>query len=280
MAQEKSIQPGIRGWIQSVRPAPVWFIVLAIVVYMAMAYLVNIVATPSQLLPSLPAATGYVVSKTFLNAIPFIIVVGSLLVLVGRFRWNDLGFSFQKLLSALAWVCGTWIVAQLFFLLVHLGEVSLDPDWQRMGIRNISNLVTGQLLGNSLVEEVFWRAFMISQLVLVLVHGMKWSFSKAIGWAIIVVAILFALSHLPHDVANDRSVQQVIGMQVARLAGGLAFAGIFLLSRNIFVAIGLHGLVDVPLSLFEVNAEQMSAFMALAPFLVLATLAIRRRLAT
>ena len=281
MAAKKTVPPGFRGWIESVRPVPMWFLVLAIVVYMVVGYLGNLVVVPSDLVPSLPAATGHLISPTFLNYVPMFIIMGLLLVLVGRLRCNDLGLIRQRFLPALAWVLCTWILAQLFCQLIHLGDVSLDRAWHRGVVKQISNTVTGQLLGNALYEDVFWRAFVISQLVLVFSHRMKWTFGKALTWAIILSTILFAVSHLPHDFAHDLSVPQILGMQVVRLAGGLALAGIFVLSNNIFIAIGLHSLMNHGLPLFEGgNSELMRAFITLASLLVLAILAIRRRLAS
>ena len=281
MPANDNAPPGVRAWIQSVRPTPLWFVILALVVYFVLAYLVNIVATPAKLLPSLPAATGYVIAPTFLNYVPLFIIMGLLLVLVGRFRCNDLGLIRRRLLPAIAWVVGTWIVAQLFLLLVQLGDVSIDPAWNGRVVAKISKLITGQFLGNALYEEVFWRAFLISQLVPLLARRMKWKFSVALTWAILLSSILFALSHLPHDFAHDASTSQIIGGELGRLAGGLVLAGLFLLSNNIFIAIGIHGLVNDPLVLFESsNSELVQVFIVFAPLLVLAILAIRRRLAS
>ena len=64
MPVNETAQPGVRAWIQSVRPTPLLFLVLAIVVYMMLACLGHFVATPSELLPSLPAETGYVIVPT------------------------------------------------------------------------------------------------------------------------------------------------------------------------------------------------------------------------
>ncbi len=281
MQANGTTKQSVHAWIQSVRPAPLWFLVLAIVVYMVLSYLVNLVVSPSELLPSLPAATGYVIAPTFLNYIPPFIIMGLLLVLVGRLRCNDLGLIRQRFLPAVAWVLCTWIAAQLFFLLTHLGDVSLDPVWDGQIVRTISTTVTGQMLGNALYEEVFWRAFVISQVVLLLVHRMKWTFGKSLAWAIILSSILFAVSHLPHDFAHDLSGQKIFGLQVARLGAGLALAGIFLLSNNIFIVIGIHSLSNYSLSLFEgSNSELTQAFITLAPLLVLVILAIRRRRAS
>ena len=281
MAAKKSVQPDVREWIQSVRPTPLWFIALSIVVYMVLGYLANLVVTPSDLFPTLPSATGFLISSTFLNYVPMFIIMGLLLVLVGRLRCHDLGLIRQRFLPGLAWVLCTWMAAQLVFLMIHLGDVSLEPVWDGHAVRWISNTVTGQMLGNALYEELFWRAFLISQLVLVFTHRMKWKFGTAITWAVLLSSILFALSHIPHDLAHDASMQKIVIRQVAAFAGGLACAGVFLLSNNLFIAIGIHGLMNYPLPLFEVsNHELMQAFIMLGPLLVLAVLAIRRRLAS
>ena len=281
MPASESAQPEVRAWIQSVRPMPLWFMILALVLYFVLNYLVNIVATPAKLLPSLPAATGHVIAPTFLNYVPLFIIMGLLLVLIGRLRCNDLCLIRRRLLPAIAWVVGSWIVAQLFLLLVHLGDVSIDPAWNGRVVAKISDLITGQLLGNALYEDVFWRAFLISQLVLLLVRRMKWKFGTALTWAILVSSVLFALSHLPHDFAHGFSTSQIIYGQLGRLAAGLVLAGLFLLSNNIFIAIGIHGLVNDPLVLFESsNSELVQVFFVFAPLLVLAILAIRRRRAS
>jgi len=281
MPANENAPPGVRAWILSVRPTPLWFIVLSIVVYMVLAYLGNLVVAPSELLPSLPAATGYVIVPTFLNYVPYFIIMGLLLVLVGRLRCNDFGLIRQRFLPAVVWVLCTWLAAQLFFVLTHLDDISLDPAWHGRIVKTISNTVTGQMLGNALYEEMFWRAFVISQVSLLLVHRLKWTFGKALTWAIILSSILFAMSHLPRDFSHDLTVQQILGFQAVWFAGGLAFAGIFLLSNNIFIAIGIHSLSNYSLSLFKgSNSELTQAFITLVPLLVLVILAIRRRRAS
>ena len=267
----------IKAWIGSVRPVNWRLVLLGVIVYMVLAYVINIWVTPSKLMPSVPPSTGYFVSNTFLNALPFIVIMASLLLVVGV-RGHDLGFKCARLLPAIAWVGGTWIAAQLTFLVMHAGDVSLGPVWVEPHIRQVQlgSFVTGQLLGNALLEEVFWRAFVLTQLVLLLERRVGLRFWSAMAWAIVLTAVLFSLSHLPHDIANELSMQQILGMQAVRIAGGLVFAGVFVLSGNIFVAIGLHALVDIPLPLFG-PPDSMSGFMVMVPFVLLAILAILRR---
>ena len=257
MPSKKSVQAGVGAWIQSVRPASSWFVIVALVVYFLLSYLVNIVANPAKLLPSIPAATGHVVSPTLLNYVPLFIVMGLLLAALGRLRCHDLGLIRQRLLPAIAWVLCTWIAAHVVVWLVHRGDVSWDPAWHGQVIKRISRLTTGQMLGNALYEEVFWRAFLISQIVLILTRRLDWKMGTAITAAMLISAILFALSHIAHDLAYDRTLQQILLGQVGRFAGGVVFAAIFFLSNNLFIVIGIHSLVNAPCGLFEDRPDSM-----------------------
>jgi membrane protease YdiL (CAAX protease family) len=264
----------IKAWIQTVRPTPLWFMVLALVLYLAMGWLASLVTRPTVWFPGLTAASEHVITANFLNYIPMFIIMGLLLVLVGRLRCNDLGLIRQRFLPGLAWVICTWVVVQLFVVLFQQGAVSIDPSWDGPVVKKISLLVTGQLLSNALYEELFWRAFLISQLVLLMTRAMKLRMRTALAWAIIISSVLFALSHIPNDLLYGR---EILSGQLSRLIGGIAFGSLFLLSNNIFLVIGIHGLVNKPLFLFQDSggAKELIWFV---PLVVLLILAILRRL--
>jgi len=273
MTSEKSAQLGVRGWIQSVRPVSLWLLILALVLYFALGWFGNQVTRPTDWFPGLTAASGYVITANFLNYIPMFIIMGLLLVLVGRLRCNDLGLIRQRFLSGLAWVICTWVVVQLFVVLFQQGAVSIDPFWDGPVVKKISLLVTGQLLANALYEELFWRAFLISQLVLLMTRVMKLRMGTALAWAIIISSVLFALSHIPNDLLYGR---EILPGQLSRFIGGIAFGSLFLLSNNIFLVIGIHGLVNKPLFLFQ-DSGGAKELIWLVPLVVLVILAIRRR---
>lgn len=262
----------IGGWIRSVRPVSLWLMILAVVLYLAMNWISNQVTSPSRWFPGLPAASGDVINPTFLNYVPMFIIMGLLLVLVGGLRCNDVGLIRRRFLSGLVWVACTWAAVQLLVVLFHKGAVSIDPTWNEQVVKKISLLVTGQLLGNALYEELFFRAFMISQLVLLLTRVMKLNMRTALGWAIIISSVLFALSHIPIDLLYGR---EVLPGQLSRLIAGVAFGALFLLSNNIFLVIGIHGLCNKPLFLFQDSggAKELLWFL---PLLVLVVMAIRR----
>lgn len=264
----------IGAWIRSVRPVSLWLMILAVVLYLTLGWVGNQVTKPTDWFPGLTAASGYVITANFLNYIPMFIIMGLLLVLVGRLRCNDLALIRQRFLSGLVWVICAWIAVQLLVVLFHKGAVSIDPSWGDQVVKKISLLVTGQLLSNALYEELFFRAFMISQLVLLMTRVMKSSMRTALGWAIIISSVLFALSHIPNDLLHGR---EILPRQFDRLFAGVIFGALFLLSNNLFLVIGVHGLCNKPLFLFQDSggAKELVWFL---PLLVLVVMAILRRI--
>ncbi|MDG2200818.1 MAG: CPBP family intramembrane metalloprotease [Phycisphaerales bacterium] len=273
MARSTMDSGAVKAWFQSVRPVSLWLLILAVVLFLAMTWFANQVTRPTDWFPGLAAASGHVISTTFLNYIPMFIIMGLLLVLVGRLRCNDLALIRQRFLPGLAWVVCTWIVVQLLVVLIQKGAVSLDPSWDGQVVKKISLLVTGQLLGNALYEELFWRAFLISQLVLLMTRVMKLRMRTALAWAIIISSVLFALFHIPNDLLHGR---EILPGQWSRLISGIVFGSLFLLSNNIFLVIGIHGLANKPLFLFQ-DSGDVKEVIWFAPLVVLLVMAVLRR---
>ncbi|MEE2907211.1 MAG: CPBP family glutamic-type intramembrane protease [Planctomycetota bacterium] len=265
------------SWILGVRRTPIWFIVLSLVVFFILSTLTNLVVSPGDLFRPFCRSTGFLIVPTFLNYIPFFIVFAVLFWGVGRLRARDLGLVWKRLPMGVLWLAGTWIASQLFLFLLNWGDVEIWTAWETRPTLLVGELVSGQILGNTLMEEVFWRAFMISQLAILFHVSGKYGIRSAIVWATILSTVLFAISHLMHDVANDASLSQIYIGQLGRLAGGFVFAAIFLLSNNLFIAIGIHALANLPTPLFDPGSNVSGqAFCALAPLVLLIILAIFR----
>ena len=283
MQANETVNRGVQAWIQSVRPAPLWFLVLAIVVYMVLAYLGNLVVAPSELLPSLPAATGYVIVPTFLNYVPNFIIMGLLLVLVGRLRCNDFGLIRQRFLPAVVWVLCTWLAAQLFFVLTHLDDISLDPAWHGQIVKTISNTVTGQMLGNALYEEAFWRAFVMSQVVPAAGSSNEVDLRKIARMGDHSLQHpLCRVSSCHTTFSHDLSGQKIFGLPGSQACWRTCLRRhIPSVEQHLHGDRPIHSLSNYSLSLFEgSNSELTQAFITLAPLLVLVILAIRRRRAS
>ena len=100
----------------------------------------------------------------------------------------------------------------------------------------------------------FYRALLISQLTLLFMK--KFTSTQAILFAIICSCIIFALVHIPVRLVSGVSIEVVLLHSMPELFfAGLAYMVIFLLTKNIFVAVGIHALSNASPNIFA-NIEQ------------------------
>lgn len=64
---------------------------------------------------------------------------------------------------------------------------------------------------------------------------------------------LFALNHIPNRLfVNIRAVDESPGNQLELIVAGLTFSAVYLVTRNIFICVGLHWLFNQPARLLPV----------------------------
>jgi uncharacterized protein len=248
-----------------------------ILVYLLMATYFALVFALGDYLRSFCRTTGNLLSPTLFNYVPFFVVLGALWWKVGRIGPDDLGLDRSKLPMAIRWVLCFWVAAQLGYAGIHMGDVTINPVWDwGVGATTIMGELLAQLLGNALCEELFWRGFVMTQLAALLYHR-GWRPSRALMVAVLLSSVLFALSHIPRDMSLGLSPSNILGLQVARLGGGLILAGIYALSRNLLLVIGFHAVMNVPASIFAgYSTPAGQSFLVIGPLVLLVVLELRR----
>jgi hypothetical protein len=109
-------------------------------------------------------------------------------------------------------------------------------------------------------------------------HHRGWRPNRALIAAVFLSSILFALSHIPSDLALDRSLSEILVHQAAALGGGLVLSWLYALSGNLFLVVGIHSLINNPVSLFDgYDTPWGKAFFAFGPPVLLTLLALRKR---
>jgi membrane protease YdiL (CAAX protease family) len=265
-------------WFSSVRRTPGWFVALMILVFTALATFSNLVVSMGDILRTFCRTTGNLLHPTLCNYVPYFVVLALMWWKVGRLGPRDLGLDRSRLPAAIRWVLGFWVAAQLGFAAIHMGDVSINPvwDWGLNASATIGYLL-GQLFGNAMCEELFWRAFVMTQLA-ALLHHRGWKPNRALIAAVFLSSILFALSHIPYDLALDRSLSQILVHQAAALGGGLVLSWLYALSGNLFLVVGMHSLMNNPVSIFDgYDTPWGQAFFAFGPLVLLTLLALRKR---
>ncbi len=185
------------------------------------------------------------------NLINQLILIGVLLLGLCRVRPKELGLEPAKLPAALGLTALIWAVSQIVFVIILAfsnQSIELNPEWTATSWTRAAGHWLGQLFGNTPLEEVVFRGFLLPQCLLLM---LSWK-PTARPWMQIAVALVlsqlvFALFHI---FFNWRQPQGQ-WLLLAQFVMGLAFAGIYLRTGNLFLAMGVHTLSNNPSPLIK-----------------------------
>ena len=257
----------IHQWITSVKPVALWILITAILFQVVQALLIHYVVFPSGMLHPLHIATGGIISATFQVYVLYFLASGLLLCYLGKLRSNDFALFSKKIAFGLTMTLFAWGMIQTTPLLMGQ-SLQIESGWDNIVIARdrISQFFMDQLFGNALYEELFYRALLISQLTIIFMR--KFTSTWAILLAIICASIIFALIHMPNRLTSGMPIEDVLCYSMPNLFFmGLIFSVIFLLTKNIFVAVGIHALSNDSPNIFE-NVDQHSSDQFVAVVLV------------
>lgn len=138
-------------------------------------------------------------------------------------------------------LAGAWLLLQGALLVaaliagdgIHAGVTLLAPPG------DVAGNAIAQLFGTTLVEEAFYRGFVLRQLLL---RTTRWR-------AIVLSAIIFMLSHIVNRVWLGMDPLAMAGDLAGVFGGGLLAAWIYVRTENLFIGVALHFLWNDPLPL-------------------------------
>ncbi|MBK7875330.1 MAG: CPBP family intramembrane metalloprotease [Planctomycetes bacterium] len=235
--------------IAGARPLRPFVLVLALGVSVGLSCAANFVLFGSEFLRASTAWSGELVNGTLVaNLVLIAVVVAGVLVGVGGARAPELGLRARTLLPALGGTLAAWGVLNV----LALGAVvaaGAPIEWSGVVAADGAALpllgeVLGQLFGNALYEELLFRGVLLTQCALLFAARGR----GGLVLALVVSQAIFALQHVPNRVAFDQWADPA-GAALDLLAlfvSGLCFSGVFLRTRNLLLAVGLHTLVNVP----------------------------------
>ena len=241
----------IKQWIDAVKPVAPWILIIAIAIQFTWPPFALFVVYPSGILQTISRASCGVFHHVFLSYVILTLITGFFICYLGGLRTKDFAIFKNKLLPALGYIIAGWLLIQITpFLAGHSFEI--QASWSEEGFfaRKFSRFFSSQLFGNALYEELFYRALLISQFTLL--FRKKCSMTKAIIFAVICSQLIFAIMHIPHRILNEVSLIENIPKTFLY---GMYFTCIFLLTKNIFAAVGLHALWNASPNLFEHSAN-------------------------
>ncbi|HUG39900.1 MAG TPA: type II CAAX endopeptidase family protein [Longimicrobiales bacterium] len=198
------------------------------------------------------AAGGWLDPNLPAGALVFLLSVVPFVFLRARLRPRDIGLEARKLGRGVVVVAALWLATQLgLALLALLADEPLRPA--RLWLRPSApagplGFLAAMLVVMTAVEEATFRGFVLPQLWLRLPGS-----ARVRTWgAVLGSAVLFALVHIP-------SRRFLYGLDTAGLAASLAalvafgifMAVIYLRTANLWVAGGVHALMNAPTPLLD-----------------------------
>ena len=189
----------------------------------------------------------------FLHLSSFILVVGGIIWGLGKLRPRDTGFIGSYVRVGLMVMLGVWFCTQVILSVVALiqqGRIQIEGAWFENGW-TVFGAFAGNLFGTALFEETTYRGFLLPQLYFKLGGDRARVHRSKLALAALGSALIFSLTHVPALLFGNPTPMQIMAVFLFTLAGGLFGAGLYLRTRNLFVVMGLHALVNAPTPLIE-----------------------------
>lgn len=259
----------------NVKEAP-WKVILAqLIASTGMVFVINLVLFPGPYFDLIARATGRLVDATLQANLLNILLFSLIVFWWGKLRPADVGLDWSRLVQGLSLTALLWLTTQSVVLLINWlnGEIRLDPAWSEHGVPPMLGALIGQLAGNAFFEEMNYRGFYLSQFYLKL---RKVSERRRVTLAILTMLGLFILSHIPNRIFSGYTLADIPLDFVLLLGYGLFFTAVYLLSGNLFLAIGVHALINRPTLLTEASFP-VQALLFLLTCILLAILQKRQR---
>ncbi len=228
----------------NVKPVP-WKVILTyLVLNTCLTALINLVLFPSPFFDPIYKATGGLIDATLQANLLNILLFCLLIFGWGKLRPIDVGLDWGKLKQGLSLTLLLWMLAQAIVLLINWinGDIHLDPVWAKFGVTAVLGGLIAQLAGNAFFEEMEYRGFYLRQFY---IHNQAPVERERLSWALFYMAGLFAVSHIPNRIFSGAIGNFPMDF-ILLFIWGMFFAAVYLVSGNLFLAIGVHALMNQP----------------------------------
>lgn len=224
---------------------------------------------------SLESATDGLITTVTLAGLLSWLVLGGIVVGLGRLRAAHVGLTWTALREAVPVLTGLWLVSQVIqaALASGSGPVAIAPFSD--GVAPALGQRLQAVVGSGLLEETIYRGFLLVQVYALL--RTRLGRDQAVAWALVISSVYFGLNHIPAGLRGGLSPIEAAGFAVySGLVGGM-FAVLYLRTGNLFVAAGAHALINDPLPLFTAVVDPSVVVLSVAAGLMLTWPALARR---
>jgi membrane protease YdiL (CAAX protease family) len=232
--------------VAQVRRVPTSAVVATLAVIVVGHMLFWMVAPVSSALDAIATWSGSLIQPTLTINVAELLALLVCWFGILRLQPSDVGLESRDLRLGLFVLLGGWLAIQLIRLLaaIVVGQGIAPSAVVESGqIRWLLGAFLGQVVGNALGEELVHRGLILRQIFQRLRRGSE---RQRLVRALVLGSTLFALLHILMLI-NRGYVAYEVAAAIVVLAGmGCYFAAIYLRTGNLFVAIAVHALSNVP----------------------------------
>lgn len=257
----------IRTDIENTKETTCLTILIFCISYCIFSIFINLVVFKQNYLGFIPDLTMGIINETLtVNCVNILLFVIILILIQGKLSFSDIGIKKNRLLSAFLAVITIWVILQLLNIIVAVvldGKPIIYSGWDKYGATYVIGSFIAQIFGNALFEEIFFRGFLLVQI------SKKCRNKKSnIILGLVISQLAFALIHIPNRILNGMSLLEILPSLLIVFLLGIFFSIIYLFTDNLFLAVGIHSLWNMPLLIFD-GLQSIWVVMAISIVLVI-----------
>lgn len=237
-------------------------VVTAVGATVALNFLAHL-STVRNALNSLLQVTGGLVQATLVANLLYLVCFGAVIFGVGRLNPSDVGLRLRAIGPAILVTLGFWGAMHLGLgLLLKLSgrQLQWNTALLDMGLLWLIGQLIAQTLGNGLIEEIIYRGFFLSQLLIR--AAARFRPGIALMLAVFLASVTFALVHIPNRLLfYESTMNEVVRDQMQLVVCGITLSCLYLITGNLFICVGLHALKNQPALLIELPGSRAAGFM-------------------
>lgn len=226
------------------------------------------------------AYTGGLLTHAVLaGGIEFVVLVVGVMVLAGGLRFQELGLEGPKLANAgivLLWLWGCMQLVVVASASLGAGPVLLNPGLGAYSKQTLLGLGLQATLGSGFIEEVMYRGFMLPQLYFLARRGWSASEKGGVAFALLGSQLFFSINHIPAAQNLGLTPGEALGYLAYLFMLGFILAALFMRTGNLFIAVGVHALLNNPVPLFVSNFDPALVVLVLSCLFLLLWPALAR----
>lgn len=245
------LETGEHAGIYTGKRISAWFIAGLIILEIIFAMTVNLFFFEKGTFDGINRLTrGWMNATLCAGLLGLMVIVVIYLWVMVRIPLRDLGLRREKLLAGCLWTFVFWLAVNVISACINL-IAGTALTWNQ-DLADFPNLflgaLLGQLFGNALLEEIIFRGFLFVQIHHWLSGTVKPS--SRIVKAMLISQTIFALMHIPNRIYGGLSGMEFVYDFIQLVILGMLFALLYVLTRNLFIVVGIHSLLNVNLMIW------------------------------